>query len=796
MRLNILLFICGVWLLQNQAQLPDWSWACGLPVLLVTAVFFYFRQGNGPRYARAVLLNLFFLGAGFFWAAWLAQARLADALPAEWEGKDIRLSGVVASLPQENERGMRFELDVEEIQTQQAKVPAHISLTWYQDRRQPGKPLPQLHPGERWQLTVRLKRPHGNANPHGFDYEAWLLERNIRATGYVREFAGNALIAESVARPSYLVERMREAVREHLRQELPQEPYAGVLTALAIGDQQAIPQSQWKIFTRTGVNHLMSISGLHVTMVASLVLGLAYLLWTLVPRLSLWLPARKAAVVAGALAALAYALLAGFAVPAQRTVYMLSVVAVALWFGRQSSASLALCIALFVVTLFDPWAVLAPGFWLSFGAVAAIFFVTTGRVGQSHWLATWGRVQWAVTLGLTPLLLILFQQVSLISPLANAVAIPVVSFIVVPLTLLGSLPLLDFLLPAAHLIMQWLMVGLTWMSALPDAVWQQHAPPAWAAVAGVAGVVWLLMPRGFPARWLGCAGLLPLFLLAPVAPEPDELQLTVLDVGQGLAVVARTRNHALLYDTGPAFSSETDSGNRIIVPYLRAAGIKSLDGVIVTHADSDHSGGAISVLDSLPVDWFASSLSAEHPIQTHARRSLTCYAGQAWEWDGVRFDMLHPELSSYQNAKLKTNARGCVLKITSRYGAVLLPADIEKRSEEELLKRAPEQLQADVLVAPHHGSKTSSSEIFIEKVRPKNVIFTVGYRNSFGHPKPEVVERYKTLGGKIYRSDLDGALTLDFDSRGVTVRPYRAERRRYWQSWPSAEAGGAGDALS
>ncbi|HSS47217.1 MAG TPA: DNA internalization-related competence protein ComEC/Rec2, partial [Burkholderiales bacterium] len=749
-----------------------------------------------PRYTRAVLLNLFFLGAGFFWAAWLAQARLADALPAEWEGKDIRLSGVVASLPQENERGMRFELDVEEIQTQQAEVPAHISLTWYKDRRQPEKPLPQLHPGERWQLTVRLKRPHGNANPHGFDYEAWLLERNIRATGYVRESAGNALIAESVARPSYLVERMREAVREHLRQKLPQEPYAGVLTALAIGDQQAIPQSQWKIFTRTGVNHLMSISGLHVTMVASLVLGLAYLFWKLVPRLALWLPARKAAVVAGALAALAYALLAGFEVPAQRTVYMLSVVAVALWFGRQSSASLVLCIALFVVTLLDPWAVLAPGFWLSFGAVAVIFFVTSGRVGQSHWLAVWGRTQWAVTLGLTPLLLILFQQVSLISPLANAVAIPVVSFIVVPLTLLGSLPPLDFLLPVAHLIMQWLMVLLEWMSALPDAVWQQHAPPAWAAVAGVAGVVWLLLTRGFPARWLGCAGLLPLFLLAPAVPEPGELQLAILDVGQGLAVVARTQNHVLLYDTGPAFSSETDSGNRIIVPYLRAVGIKQLDGVIVTHADSDHSGGAISVLDSLPVDWLASSLPAEHPIQTHARRSLTCYAGQAWEWDGVRFDILHPELSSYQNEKLKTNARGCVLKITSRYGAVLLPTDIEKRSEEELLKRTPEQLQADVLIAPHHGSKTSSTEIFIEKVRPKTVIFTVGYRNQFGHPKPEVVERYKTLGGKIYRSDLDGALTLDFDSRGVMVRSYRAERRRYWQSWPNAEAGGAGDALS
>ncbi|MGH8751834.1 MAG: DNA internalization-related competence protein ComEC/Rec2 [Burkholderiales bacterium] len=790
MRVFLILFVCGVWLLQAQAQLPDLALAWALAPLLLAALLLRAKTLERWRHIAAVFLAVFFFGAGFFWAAWLAQVRLADALPEAWEGKDIQVTGVVASLPQENERGVRFEFDVENVQTPQARTPAHIALSWYRDRKQPDKPLAQLHPGERWQLTVRLKRPHGNANPHGFDYEAWLLERNIRATGYVRESAANQRIAAGVAGFSYSVEQAREAVREQLRQKLPQEPYAGVLVALAIGDQQAIPQSQWKVFTRTGVNHLMSISGLHVTMVSGLVLALVYALWRLNARLTLLLPARKAAVAAGAFAALAYALLAGFAVPAQRTVIMLSVVAIALWFGKQSSASRVLCSALFLVTLFDPWAVLAPGFWLSFGAVAVIFFVSVGRIGQPHWFSAWGRTQWAVTLGLIPPLLILFQQVSLVSPLANAVAIPVVSLIVVPLTLLGSLPPLDFLLPLAHLIMQWQMLLLEWLSALPDAVWQQHAPPLWAAVAGVAGIIWMLLPRGFPARWLGAAGLLPLFLFAPATPEPGAMQITVLDVGQGLAVVARTQNHALLYDTGPAFSSETDSGNRIIVPYLRAAGIRQLDGVIVTHADADHSGGAISVLDSLPVDWLASSLPAEHPIQIHARRSLSCYAGQSWEWDGVRFEILHPDLASYQNDKIKTNARGCVLKITSRHGSVLLPADIEKKSEDELLQRASEKLQADVLIAPHHGSKTSSTGIFLEQVKPKTVIFTVGYRNPFGHPKAEVVERYKSLGSKIYRSDLDGALTLDFDARGITTRAYRAERRRYWQSWPNAEVGG------
>ena len=789
MRLNLVLFVAGAWLLQQQPELPDFSWVWGLLALLVIAIFLYFIQGRGSRYTRAVLLNVFFLGAGFFWAAWLAQTRIADALATEWEGRDIQLSGVVASLPQTNERGVRFEVDVEEIKTPQAAVPAHISLNWYKDRREPEKPLPQLRAGERWQFMVRLKRPHGNANPHGFDYEAWLLERNIRATGYVRESSVNIRLAEMVMRPAYMVERAREAVRERLKSVLVDYPYSGVLVALAVGDQQAITQPQWRVFTRTGVNHLMSISGLHVTMVAGLALALVYALWKLSLRLMLFLPARKAAVLAGVIAAFLYALLAGFAVPAQRTVYMLTIVAAALWFGKVSSASRVLCLALFVVVLLDPWAVLEPGFWLSFGAVAVIFFVTAGRVAQVNWLRAWGLTQWAVTLGLMPLLLILFQQVSVISPLANAVAIPLVSLIIVPLTLLGALPSLDFLLFAAHQLMQWLMSMLEWMSALPDAVWQQHAPPAWTLVAGVAGIVWLLMPRGFPSRWLGWTGLLPLFLVAPPALEHGALRLTILDVGQGLAVVAKMQNHALLYDTGPGFTADSDSGNRIIVPYLRAAGIKSLDGVIVSHADYDHSGGAISVLDSLPVDWLASSLSAEHPIPTHARRSLACYAGQSWEWDGVRFEILHPELSSYQNEKLKTNARGCVLKITSPHGAVLLPADIEKSSEQELLKRTPEQLHADVLVAPHHGSKTSSTEIFLQQVQPKTVIFTVGYRNPFGHPKAEVVKRYKTLGSKIYRSDLDGALTLDFDSRGATAQPYRAQHRRYWQSLPSAEPG-------
>jgi len=778
MRTNILAFVLGIWLLQQQAALPVLAWVVLLPPLWLAGRFL-------PPAPRGLLTRVLFLGLGFFWAAFMAQLRLQDALPPVWEGRDIQVVGVVAALPATNERGMRFEFDVERVKTLAAVVPHHIQLAAYSDgfgnKTSDAKP-PDFHAGERWLLTVRLKRPHGNANPNGFDFEAWLLERNIRASGYVRQEDGNRRLAAHVYRPGYMVEMLRERVAQRFQAVLGDRPYAGLLKALAVGEQNAISPDQWKVFLRTGVNHLMSISGVHVTMISSLVFALVYGLWRRSQGLTLRLPARKAAAVAGALAALLYALLSGFGVPTQRTLYMLSVVAVALWLGRASSATSVLALALLAVVLLDPWAVFAPGFWLSFGAVAVILYVGVGRIGRPHWLREWANVQWAVTLGLVPALLLMFQQVSIVSPLANAFAIPVISLVVVPLTLAGAILPLDFLLLLAHQVMTWCMVALEWLSQMPDAVWQQHAPPVWTVLAAALGILWLLLPRGFPARWLGAAGLVPMFLVLPPQPEQGALWLAVLDVGQGLAVVVQTQNHALLYDTGPRYTADADSGNRIVVPYLRAAGIKRLDGLIVTHDDSDHSGGAISVLDAVPVGWLASSLPADSPILPHARRPLPCFAGQSWEWDGVRFEMLHPGWESYADERVSKNNRGCTLKITSSYGSVLLPADIERDSEAEILARAPGALPSTLLVAPHHGSKTSSTEAFIRQVNPSIVIFTAGYRNHFGHPKPEVVKRYRVLGSRLYRSDFDGALLLRFEKEaGVKLQTWRQERRRYWQ---------------
>ena len=783
MWVSVVFFAGGVWLLQQQAQLPAMTLACSL----ATAGALVLLRGEhaAMRVSRWALTCALCLAAGFFWAAAAAHWRMSDALPAEWEGRDVTLIGTVASLPQVYERSVRFEFDVETVLTEGAHVPRRVVLAWWGSSAREGAPptLADVRAGERWQLAARFRRPRGTANPHGFDYEVWLLEREIRATGYVRSKGENRRLAGMVHRPGYWVDGVRGALRQRIQRALPDGPYAGVVVALGIGDQRAIAQDQWQVFTRTGVNHLMSISGLHVTMLSGLAFVLAYWLWRRSARLTLWLPAQKAAALCGVAAAFAYTLLAGFAVPAQRTLYMLVVAAIFLWCGITGSVSTILAASLLVVLVLDPWAVLAPGFWLSFSAVAVILYVTVGRIGESHWLKSWLHVQWAVTVGLVPLLLALFQQVSIISPLANAVAIPVVSLIVVPLTLAGMLLPFDLVLGAAHLVMAGCGSLLEWMSAVPAAVWQQRAPPAWSMPVAVGGVAWLLLPRGFPARWLGAVCLLPLFL----APRPEmaegDLKLTVLDVGQGLAVVARTRNHALLYDTGPAFGPGADSGNRIVVPFLRASGIARLDTMIVSHDDVDHTGGALSVLQALPVDRLLTSLPDMDPLPLIAEQAFRCFAEQHWEWDGVQFEMLHPPRASYAETGLKDNDRSCVIKITAKGGAALLPADIERRGETALLRGYGDALRVPVLIAPHQGSKTSSMARFVDRVNPDVVIFPVGYRNRFGHPHEEVVDRYRAIGSRIYRTDRDGAITLDFSVAGVIrVEPYRATYRRYWQT--------------
>lgn len=801
MRLALLAFALGVGFLQRQAALPDWGgWIVCLVLLLAVygaLVLAQLGRATPLRLAGLVLATLAACALGFCWASWRAQLRLADALPQSWEGKDIQVVGVVDEMPQPGgDASLRFALAVEKVLTPEAAVPTRVSVAWYPVRL-PGELLapPPVHAGERWALTLRLRRIHGNVNPHGFDFEIWALERKLRASGYVRNDPENRRLDAFAGRAWDYVERQREELRQRILAALDGEPYAGAIVALAIGDQRAIPAPQWQIFNRTGVGHLISISGLHVTLFATFVGGLAFALWRRSTALSLRLPAHAAAGLVGVLAAACYVLIAGFQVPAQRTLYMLGVAAVGLWLGRPGSASTVLLWALAVVLAIDPWAVLAAGFWLSFGAVALLFYVGGNRAGQTHWLRAAATAQWAMTLGLVPLLLLFFQQVSFASPLANAVAIPVVSLVVVPLTLLYLVLPLEGLLHAAHAVFALLTGGLEYLAGLPAAVWQQHAPPLWAAALGLGGALLLLAPRGLPGRWLGVLWFAPAFLVQPERPALGEAWITVLDVGQGTAVVVKTAQHSLLYDTGARFGPASDAGNRIVAPYLRASGSPRLGALVISHQDTDHSGGALSILQAVPVDWLMSSLHSGHEISVFAAATglahWPCMTGDRWEWDDVRFEVLHPIESNYADAKLKSNDLSCVIRVEDRHGSMLLVGDIEARSERELLARAGEALRADVLLVPHHGSKTSSTPSFLDAVAPRLAVLTVGYRNRFAHPRAEVLARYRERNIIVWRTDHEGAIDLRFGAAGPEVSGFRRLERRYWREAPQPEESAA-----
>ena len=781
MRSAICGFVLAAGLLQMQAALPA---ASTMAAFCAVAVLLSFLRGTW----RLPLAGALF---GFCWAALLAHGALRYQLDSEDEGADIVLTGVVDSLPYRFDDGVRFNFAVERASGARFALPPKITLAWYSGYRSQSEQVGDVQPGERWQLAVRLQRPHGNANLYGFDYEVWLLEQGVRATGYVRPAGSlNRRLDSFVLSLGSLVERSRAVLRARILNALPHKPYAGVIVALVVGDQRAIEQSDWTVFNRTGIGHLISISGLHVTMVAGLFALLASWLWRRSfftdAQLPLLLPSQKVAALVGAATALLYVLLAGFGVPAQRTLYMLAVIALALWLGRLASVSHVLCLALGVVVVLDPWAVLAPGFWLSFGAVAMILYASVGRIergsgGRRAALMLAARTQYVVTLALIPLTMLLFAQVSLVSPIANALAIPLISFVVTPLALAGSMlpaPLSDALLGIAHFGVEVLAMFLEWLGGMRLAVWTAPAPSAWVFGFAMFGTVWMLAPRGWPLRWTGAVAWLPLLATQPTSPATGEMAVTAFDVGQGMALLIETSGHRLLYDTGPAYSPESNGANRVILPYLKGRGIDRLDTVVVSHSDIDHVGGALDVLDGVAVGGLLSSLPDRHPAVLKAAHHTRCTEGRSWTWDGVRFEVLHPSPASYDDASLKPNARSCTLRITAGAGAILLAGDIEAAQEARLVANAM-PLNADVLLAPHHGSGTSSTEAFLEAVKPSLALFQVGHRNRYRHPKADVFARYGRRGIERLRTDQTGAVTVLFYGH-LQVRAYRDDHARYW----------------
>jgi len=732
----------------------------------------------------------------------------SQALAPQLEGRDIAVVGVVAAMPQRNDMGLRFRFEVESATAagSPVRVPPQIYLGWYGGAMpdpngvlELQRQAPELHAGGRWQMTVRLKAPHGNSNPHGFDYELWLWEQGLQATGYVRAGPRDRppqRLGETWRHP---VERARQSVRDEIFARVAtstgsgqaDRKTAGLLAALIVGDQNAIDRADWDVFRATGVAHLMSISGLHITMFAWAAALLVGALWRRSERLCLAWPAPHAALVGGIALAAAYALFSGWGVPAQRTIWMLVTVGLLRLSGRRWPWPHVWLLACAVVVTLDPWALLQAGFWLSFVAVGVLFASDTGSPApdavpdaeKSGWHARLARIaaglrsavreQWVITLALTPLTLLLFGQVSVVGLLANALAIPWVTLVITPLALGGVLAAPLWQLAGAAL--EVLGVYLAWLAALPFATISAPAPAVWAGAAGVLGGVLLVMRLPWHMRLLGVPLLLPVLLWQVPRPALGQFELLAADIGQGNAVIVRTAAHTLVYDTGPRYSAESDAGHRVLVPLLRAFDEK-VDTVMLSHRDSDHTGGAAAVLAMQPQAALHSSIEDGHELQL-LRKSQRCAVGQRWQWDGVDFEVLHPVAGDYETGG-KPNAKSCVLRISNGMTAALLAGDIELAQEGRLVAQGV-GLRADVLLVPHHGSKTSSSAAFLAAVRPSLAIVQAGYRNRFGHPAAPVLDRYRALGIAVIDSPHCGAARWhSADPQRVACQ--REAAPRYW----------------
>ncbi|MCP4129109.1 MAG: DNA internalization-related competence protein ComEC/Rec2 [Gammaproteobacteria bacterium] len=756
-----LLFVAGVLALQWQAVLPSIWWVTSLPILLYLIYQF-------PRSRPALAMWL-----GFVWALLYAHLILDHGLAAELEGKNLYLEGVVISIPERTPERTRFELQVEKLHLNATEYPSpgRIRLGWYRH-------APKIQAGERWGLMVRLKRPHGFINPGGFDYEGWLFQRGIRATGYVRASERNRLLGQAGGLAN--IQRWRQHIRDQINALSPDAAGAALLNALVIGDRAGIERQHWQLFTNTGTSHLIAISGLHIGIIAGLAFFLMRRLWIYSETATLLLPAPHAATIAALIAAAIYAVMAGFAIPTQRALIMLMVFSLGFLLRRPPRPERVLALALLLVVIWDPLVVLSAGFWLSFSAVAAILYGFVGRLGKIGWIRQWGRVQWLVAMALAPVLLALSLQVSLLAPLVNLIAVPLFSFLVVPLALL-SVALLCLYVPLAVLVLEfvgWLLVtgmsGLGYISEIPFTTWSGAELPIWVWLPAFLGVLLLLSPPAVPARWLGVVFLAPLLSLRPVLPAHGAAQITVLDVGQGLAVVVRTRHHALVYDLGPRFSAGFDAGSAVVLPFLRQAGVDRVDLLILSNGDMDHQGGLSGLLDQVEI---GSVLSGE-PQRIEVKAEL-CRAGQNWSWDGVRFRMLHPK----QHEKWSGNNASCVLQMEVAGRLVLVPGDIHAEVERYLVAENSDLLKSDLVVIPHHGSKSSSSSGFTRAVSPSYAVVSTGYRNRYGFPNPDVLARWQGTGAEVLNTAELGAIEVSVGADGVITPPvsYRQHRQRYWQ---------------
>ncbi|KPJ96026.1 MAG: hypothetical protein AMJ53_01555 [Gammaproteobacteria bacterium SG8_11] len=800
MYLSVLGFLAGVAAFQQLSQLPPWYWC--LPVGLLVPVCVRY-----PKY-----IPLLFVGLGFCWSLLFAHLLMAGKMTPELEGRNLIALGKVTALPTVSSDRTKFEFTIinlwkidkdsatneknsAALKTIALRIndgPSKVLLNWY-------APPKSIQVGQTWALMIRLKRPNGFRNPGGFDYEAWLFRQGVQATGYVKipkdgdwlhiksSLPRNidALNVMQIEGPDgYWIDGVRQWLQTELDHYLGYSSFRGIVTALTIGERHAITPEQWDVFTATGTNHLIAISGLHIGLIAGLAFFAGRWLWSRWAYLALRVPAQKAAALLAILFAGAYAAMAGFAVPTQRALVMVAVVMLSMILQRKIQPMRVLSLALLLVLIIDPLAVLDGGFWLSFAAVGVLLYGMTWRLAPKGLWWRWGHAQWLVFVGLAPLLLWFFQNVALVAPFANIVAIPWVSFLTVPLSLLGVVLAPVFpaaasgLLSLADLSLQGLWPVLNWIAAVEQPPWLAVKPQLWTLLPACVGIMWCLAPRGVPARWVGLVWLMPMFLITEGGVEQGAAEFTLLDVGQGLAAVIKTRRHVLVYDSGPRFNSGFDTGRAVVVPYLRSARVQRIDGFVVSHGDNDHIGGAQSVLAGMPVSRVFTSVAQEFS----PGQAQSCIAGYSWQWDGVKFQFLSPDEEDYVKERLDNNL-SCVLMVETPSAKLLLTGDIEKSVERELVMEADQfSIAADILVIPHHGSKTSSSMPFIDRVSPTFALAAVGYRNRFGFPKKQVVERYLQKNSAVLDTAAYGAMrfVLHRDDGVELMDLYRHSARRYW----------------
>ena len=732
------------------------------------------------------MLGVFLLG--LLWALVRTGDLLWHPFPDDLARAPLTVEGRIASIPSDLGSAWRFLFRVERTLLDGRPVPFEglVRISWFD-------PAPDLRAGSRWRLPVRLKPRHGFANPGGFDYERWLFAQEVKATGSVRMRGEPGLLDPNPG--PYWLHRWRQALNDHLAEVLGEARSLPLIQALVTGDQSGFERTDWEVMARTGTSHLVAISGLNLALVAGVAFFSIRWLWARRPGLALALAAPRAAAVGAFMASYAYAALAGFSVSTRRALIMAGVVFAAIFWERTPRHWQGLVLALVGVLLIDPASVLSYGFWLSFAAVAVLLFNLGQRLPRRDLWSRWGRAQWAVALGLLPVLLLLFGRASAISPLVNLVAEPLFTLFLFPLVLAASLlslaPGLGSPLVWSAYLLDWCLDGLAWIAAFPWAAFSLPLGPAWVWPTAWLGAALLLAPRGLPGRWLGLPLLAPLLLVRPPAPGPGDAWVTLLDVGQGLSAVVRTRDRTLVFDTGPGFDGGFNTGDLVVAPFLAAQGLGRVDVLILSHADQDHSGGAAGLLGRVPV---GRVLSGE-PDALGIQGAEPCLAGQGWDWSGVRFRVFSPPSLATGEGWVGSgrpkegNDRSCVLRVEAGGRSVLLPGDIGKGVEEQLVQGLGSALKSDVLIAGHHGSATSTGAAFLDAVAPGLVLYAAGYANRFGFPAREVRERVASRALPSLNTGIGGAIELRLGADGTIRGPWAWRERavRLWTHRPAED---------